>query len=149
MRPLILVAVLGLAGSVRAQEAAPTDCTYQTCALRFEPGLFGPRLVRGVEGVPVGRPGLFGPDLTRAVGTSPEALSYARAYERARTPAIVTATAAGLLFGGMLTGRFSDEVQAGAAVGGLTLLVVRYPFSIRAQRALSRAVWTYNGSLDR
>lgn len=154
LRVLLLVSALTAASPAFAQgEPADSLCTYDTCALRVESGLFSTRLVRGVEGVPVSGLGLFRSSLSEVVGGSERALEHARVYDRTRTPAALTALGAGLLLGlGLATAQddqVSDGVSLGMTLGGLGLTVVSIQLGTRSQRAFSRALWWYNRDLPR
>lgn len=146
----LLVVLLSLATALPATaQLADSLCTYDACALRYEPQFFGAGLVRGTEGVPVDS------DLSTAVATSPLALDYARTYERTRTPAflatlgsvILVAVAATPSDEGLID--FPDGVRLGMTAAGLGLGIVGIRLSFRSQRARSRAVWYYNQSLVR
>jgi hypothetical protein len=145
---LLLCLVLGAAYQASSQPA-DSLCTYDACALRYEPQFFGRGLVRGTEGIPVNA-GLSG-----AVATSPRALEYARVYERTRTPAILTLLGSSLLLAvatpppGDEFIPLSDGARLGLLAGGIGLGVVSIHFTLRGERARSRAVWWYNQSLPR
>ena len=148
---LCFTAVPALAQGAAAG-AGPVACAsggpYEACALRLEPGAFGVRLVRGAGSETVSA-GFLGPNLSGAVESSPDALRYARTYERLRTPGFLSILGAGVLLGvGQATGA-SDEVQLASVVGGLGLTVLGTSLVIRSQRALSRSIWEYNGELSR
>ena len=132
--------------------ATADECTYDLCALRIEPALFGPRIVAGADGAPVGRLGLFGGDLSAAVSSNEVALEQARIYEDARLPSVLAAVGASLLLsvsGASGVAGGDTSVRTGAYVGAVALGVVGIQLGLRSQRAASRAVWEYNRDLPR
>ena len=152
--PLPALLLLLAAPALAQQTPSDAACTYEACALRVEPSLFGLRLVRGAEGAAVAEPRLLGLGplpLSEAVAESPAALTHARTYERSyRTTALLAAGAGVLLFFAVdRDDLFSEEVQAGAAAGTAGLLLASIPFDLRSRRALARAVWAYNAELAR
>ena len=131
--------------------ATADECTYDLCALRIEPALFGPRIVAGADGVPVGRLSLFGGDLSAAVASNEVALEQARIYEDARLPSVLAAVGASLLLSVSSASEVGGDasVRTGALVGAVALSVVGIRLGLRSQRAASRAVWEYNRDLPR
>lgn len=146
----VLLLLLALATALPAS-AQLTDslCSYDTCALRYELGFLGTKLVRGTEGIPVNS------GLREAVAASPRALEYARSHEQTRTPAFLTTLGAAVLAGiaatppkdGLID--FPDGVRLGMTAAGLGLAIVGIRLSGQSQRARSRAIWWYNQSLVR
>lgn len=156
MRYFVLSAFLLVAASARAQDpgaVADSACTYERCALRLEPGVLAPRLVRGpIDAAEVvGHVGVFGSDLSEAVAPSPEALVYAREYERYRTRSLAASLAftAAYVVLFMPDDRVSDTVRAGAGVVGIGASIYGIVLVPKAGRSLARAVWEYNRSLVR
>ena len=144
---LVVLLALGIAIPTEAQ-LADSLCTYDTCALRYEPQFFGAGLVRGIEGVPVDS------GLSSAVAASPRALDYARTYERTRTPAFLAILGSAILAGVAATPPengidLPDGVRLGMTAGAIGLSIVGIRLTNRSQRARSRAVWHYNQSLAR
>lgn len=132
--------------------AAPGACTYDTCALRVEPGFFGRQIVRGADGEPAGRLGLLGSDLGDAVRSSERALEQARIYEGTRLPAVLAALGTGALILAASVARVggdNEELATGALVGAAGLSALGVNLQLRSERALSRAVWEYNRDLPR
>jgi hypothetical protein len=145
---LFVLLALGTALPAAAQ-LADSLCTYDACALRYEPQFFGVDLVRGTEGIPVDS------GLSSAVSGSPQALEYARTYERTRTPALLALFAGTALLAvatpppGDELIPLSDGVRFGLALGGVGLGAFGLHLTYRSSRAQSRAVWFYNQSLVR
>src|SRR4051812_6069916 len=83
-RAFVLAALLVPAsGSAQAGPArVPAGCSYDTCALRVEPGGFlsGPRLLRGRSGEQVARLGMFGGGVHMLLAGPDSAAVYARRY---------------------------------------------------------------------
>jgi len=146
---LLLVVLLALATALpAAAQLADSLCTYDTCALRYEPQFFGVGLVRGIDGIPVDL------GLSEAVAASPRALDYARTYERTRTPAFLTILGSAILAGVAATPPengidLPDGVRLGMTAGAIGLSIVGIRLTNRSQRARSRAIWYYNQSLVR
>ena len=142
---------------VEAPAGSPAVCAYDDCALRIEPEWFGsPRIVRGVDGVPIGRIGFFfGDDLSRAVSGNAPAVDLARRAERLRGQGVLLGLAGGALFYTAFftnygAGSDSDAAVAAAAVlVGAGLTFAGGVVQVRANRAQSRAVWEYNRGLAR
>ena len=146
----LLIVLLALATALpAAAQLADSLCTYDTCALRYEPQFFGVGLVRGIDGIRVDS------GLSKAVSASPRALDYAQTYERTRTPALLTLLGAVILVS--VAGSPSEDgpidlpdgVRLGMTAGAIGLGVVGVSLSFRSQRAQSRAIWYYNQSLVR
>jgi hypothetical protein len=159
-RPHILAAIL-LAALVAPHSAsaqtggaprAPSACTYETCALRIEPAFFwSPKLVRGRTGEEVGRLGGFGGGVDTLLAGPDSAAAYARVY----VTNVRRSAALGLIGGiayvvASVTSngfRDTDDTSVAIALTGAGFAIASIPFTIRAQRSLSRAVWFYNASL--
>lgn len=149
-----LVVALLLCGTraMDAQEAMqPAACTYQSCALRVEPGFFGHVLVRGAAGERIGR--AFSNAKLLMNGDS--SVVYVERYQRAtRTATILQLVGlAGMTaFYAMAMDNRVDRTN-GLAVGAVAVSVVSLyasiPFMIRAQRSLSQAVWWHNSEFGR
>ena len=128
-------------------------CPYDECALRLE----GPRLLRGVQGVPVGRLTLWsGPRLTDLVSTSDSARAYARRFDanynwgsRLSFVGALFLAAVGVdhLRGYQGTMRREHQLELGIS-GGALLLAGGFKLR-RANEALSRAMFWYNRDLPR
>jgi hypothetical protein len=145
---LLLTLLLSAPGTAQAPAGA---CPYHECALRVEPRRTATVLVRGAEGEVVGRVGLFGiPELQGLVAPSDSAVAYARSYQRGAR------VGGGWLMAGtiasvapiFLTG-WSDEARLAGALAGSAATLYGALTLADAQRALSRAIWWYNGTLDR
>ena len=152
-----LLVTLAVAPLADAQTVAPppetasraSSCTYDVCALRIEPGVFGVSLVRGRDGAVVDRGVFFGPDIESAVTDSPLALDHARAYAGARRRSALSVLAAVVLLTSVDSFNTTDEARVGVALGSLGLAVYGSVEAVRAQREASRAIWEYNATLDR
>lgn len=141
-----------------AQTRAIEACSYDECALRVEPRVFGaPRIVRGTFGAPVASLGLFGADVERIVQGADSAVRHARVY-RASQRWAVAATVAGFVLGSVAiaqcddTGFIFPSCSGSAmplAVGALAGTFYGAFEYRRANRALARAVWWYNRGLPR
>ena len=140
-------------GAAQATSRGPENCSYDQCALRVD----GPRLLRGHDGVSVGRLGLLGaPRLVELVGTSDSALVHAREFDANYntgtrlsflgalliTPVIVNALRGG-------TGTMQRNHQVVLTLSGSALILVGGIKSRRAQAALSRALFWHNRDLPR
>jgi hypothetical protein len=134
---------------------ASVGCTYATCALRIEPSAWsGPRLLRGQSGEDVGRLGFFGQGVDPLLQGPDSAANYARQYVHASK---VSATLGLLGFAAYVvtavrTDNFRDHLDDATfatAIGGGGLAIASLPYTLRAQRSLSRAVWWYNAALPR
>lgn len=141
--------MLAQGGAVRA----PAGCTYETCALRVEPGGFlsGPKLLRGRTGERIGSLGMFGGGVDTLLAGPDSAAAYARRYvSNTRTSSTfgllgaIAYVVASVRSDGF---RDTDDTDAAIALTGAGLAIVSIPFTIRAGRSLSRAVWYYNSVL--
>jgi hypothetical protein len=131
---------------------APSTCTYDRCALRVEPGFFSaPRLLRGRAGEQVGNLGMFGGGVDSLLAGPDSAAAYTRRYVSNIRPASTLSllgTAAFIVAAIRSDGfRDTDDTDAAIALTGAGLAIVSIPFSVRAGRSLSRAVWFYNSVL--
>jgi len=150
-----LVAAPLVVGAQPSPARSVAACSYDTCALRVEPGfLSAPRLLRGRAGVDVGRLGAFGGGVDTLLSGPELAAMHTRRYVRE----IRTANALGLLSAvafvvvGTRTDWFRDHASDGEVAIGLTgtaLALVSIPFQLHAKQDLSRAVWFYNAGLAR
>ena len=164
-RLLFLIAVSILVvprASAQAPAVTPAECSYEDCALRVEPRVFGaPRILRGNAAAPVGRIGLFGTDLSRAVSDNEVAYGYARSAEKAQGPILALAIAGGALLAYSVVYYQTDRIVGDnfypqrsdntahtvALIGGFALSAAGGVLQIRASQAQSRAVWEYNRGL--
>jgi hypothetical protein len=151
--------LLSLARGVQAQAPAPqpAGCTYATCALRVEPGFWGPRLVRGAASEEVGgRLTGFGGGVDPLLAGPDSAAFHARTYvQRTRTAGTLGLVAlAGYVVVLWQTDNFrrgEDLNAAGtvAALAGTGAGIAAGVYGLRASRALSRSIWWYNAALPR
>src|SRR4051812_21678540 len=150
-----MLAALATPTAVSAQVGAtraPIACTYETCALRVEPSYFGTaKLLRGRAGEEVGRLGMFGGGVDTLLAGPDSAAAYARRYvSNVRTASTfgLLGTIAFVVASVQSDGfRDTDDTSAAIALTGAGLAIVAIPFTVRATRSLSRAVWYYNSVL--
>lgn len=153
LRASLLILIVS-AGAVGAQSPAPADgCTYDRCALRVEDRA----LVRGAYGERVVALGPFGSGPARVQWLGDSARAQARKYgvenERAQWLGGIGAllSVASIVIaqrddrGWPYTS--DDPLPVALVLGGSGLLLASVPFQLRAQRALSRAVWWHNREL--
>jgi hypothetical protein len=149
------LALLVPCASLHAQTPPPAQCTYDSCGLRFEPGFFGSRIVRGVQGETAAKIGFFNSNIERIVQGSDSATRLARSFREQH----ITGTTVGIIGGALATvsilqldpwddGGDNDLAVAGAIAGGVISLVGA-AIEVKAGRALSRAIWWYNRELSR
>ena len=157
MRSVLFVALVVMPGvtslPVGAQRVAPSECTYDTCALRVESG----KIVRGITGEKVERFGLFGnAEVAKHVRLSDSAVVYARMYERNQVSGfVVLFIGEGVALGAL--GYFDAPLGVGLpsisttrgaiAIGGLGIMLYGARRLSKANRGLSRAIWWYNRDL--
>ena len=160
IRRIVIAVALTLAVpvAVRAQSStasAPVGCTYETCALRVEPRFWGPqRLLRGREGVEIGKLGGFGGGVDTLLAGPDSAAAYARRYVNAAraTNTLSLLSAVAFVVVATRTDWFRDDASDGeVAIGitGVALALVAIPFRVRAEQSLSRSVWFYNAAFAR
>lgn len=150
----LVAAPLAARAQVSAARAA-AGCTYETCALRVEPRFFSPPLLlRGRDGVEVGRLGAFGGGVDSLLAGPDSAAAHARRYvgeiRTANTLSLLSAVA--FVVVATRTNWFRDDASDGdVAVGvtGTVLGLASIPFRVHAVQNLSRAVWFYNAALAR
>jgi hypothetical protein len=152
----LMLAMLAAPERVDAQSAAgarPAGCTYETCALRVEPSFFFPaKLVRGRAGEEVGRLGGFGGGVDTLLAGPDSAAVYGHRYvtdmKRAGTLGLIGAAAYVVVL--VRTNNFRDDAadaDVAIALTGAAFAIASIPFTLRAQRNLSRAIWHYNAAL--
>ena len=147
-----LVAPISMSAQVGAVRA-PTGCTYESCAVRIEPGGFfsGPKLLRGRAGERIGSLGMFGGGVDSLLAGPDSAAAYARRYVSNIRPAStlgLLGTLAFIVASVRSDGyRDTDGTTTAIALTGAGLAIVAAPFAMRASRSLSRAVWYYNSVL--
>jgi hypothetical protein len=152
----VLLAALAAPHSASAQAGgaarAPSACTYETCALRIEPSFFsGAKLLRGRSGEEVGRLGAFGGGVDTLLAGPDTAAALARVYvtnaRRASTLGLIGSIAVIVAYARTDSFRDADDTSLALALTGLGFTIASIPFTLRAQRSLSRAVWFYNAAL--
>jgi hypothetical protein len=157
MRPLLVAAVLALLPSRTPAQPTPRPaaCTYQTCALRVEPGWLGRRIVRGQAGELVANVGLFGPSVVDIVQGSDSATHYAGIYERDHRVATVLIPVGAVLAAIPLVRARPLSGESHSFTGGdwtllgsgILLELIGGGLALHGDRALSRSLWWYNGTL--
>lgn len=151
----VVVAALLAPGSASAQAGparVPVGCTYETCALRIEQGFFSaPALLRGRAGEQVGSLGPFGGGVDTLLAGPDSAAMYARRYvtntRRATTLGLIGSVAFIVAVARTDNFRNGDDVATAFAITSVGFAIASIPFTLRARRSLSRAVWYYNSVL--
>jgi hypothetical protein len=153
---LILLATAQVPRTAPAQSPnaapAPAACTYETCALRIEPSFFAPpKLLRGHSGEEVGRLGAFGGGIDTLLTGPDSAAVYGRRYagdtRRASVLGLIGAAAYVVALARSNGFRDRDGTTTAIALTGAGFAIASIPFTLRATRSLSRAVWFYNAAL--
>lgn len=129
-------------------------CTYETCALRIEPGLFGSAVVRGRQGERVSGISLFGSRVEDAVASAPRAVEHARRAARAQRLSGVLAIGSLVAINAAFyagTSRDLDMLSHSPLLlySALGLSLAGGVVGLGAQREQARAVWEYNATLAR
>jgi hypothetical protein len=150
---LVAAFMLGFGAAPLHAQVDTVGCTYMRCALRVEYSFRGAALVRGTQGERVGGISIFGPGVPLLRNRSDSSGIYARRYlHNARWNAALG------VIGGVALGTaimmlnkegpndFDDRIWVLYGVGAAGLWG-SLPFSLKAQRSLSRAVWWYNATL--
>ena len=145
--------IAGGAMTMEGQQQSPQD-QYDANALRIEISWGKRLLVRGRDGVVVGRIGSGGFDLPAALARSPNAVSeakeFARSYKKANTIAALGILAWGI-GGGVARMDGIDSavaIPAWTAVAAGTFMIGYGGVQLnKAFTALSRSLWWYNRDL--
>jgi hypothetical protein len=151
----LLLGLLAALPTAESQGTTPTSaaCTYDECALRLE----GQRLLRGIQGVQVGRLTLWtGPRLSDLVSTSDSARVYARRFDANYSWGSRLAFLGGLFLAAVAVdhlrgyqGTMRREHELGVGISGGALLLVGGLKLRRANEGLSRAMFWHNRNLPR
>lgn len=150
-----LIIVLALAGSdTGAQERAPANCTYESCALGLTPVWNGLAITRGISQRPIANLGFFWPEDIRPVfADNAQALEAAEQALQTRTVGAILTDAGLVLLGtGLARAGFQrefDGLSKALVVTGATSIGVSIPFQFAADGYLSRAVWWHNRRFSR
>jgi hypothetical protein len=154
LRAVILVVLVAPCSASAQAPAArtPVACTYETCALRIEPSFFSaPKLLRGRAGEEVGSLGPFGGGVDTLLVGPDSAAVYGRRYvtnvRRASTLGFIGTVAFVVAYVRSDRFRDSDDTSSAIALAGTGFALASIPFTLRASRSLSRAVWFYNAAL--
>jgi hypothetical protein len=142
------VVLVSSQGEARAQ-AAPANCTYESCALGLAPRWDGLAITRGISQRPIANLGFFYPgDIRPVFADNPQALEAAEQAIQARTVgAILTDAGLVLLVTGLARAGFQrefDGLSKALTFGGAASIGVSIPFQFAADGYLSRAVWWHN-----
>src|SRR4051812_8732740 len=154
---LLVAPLFSVAASAQAPMtgAAAVGCTYATCALRIEGGLFGQRLVRGAMDERVSTIGAFGGGVDLLLAGADSAVVHAQAYVWNAKRSALLGGAGAIALGvvaahtGGSQSRHVTNGDAVAVVAGAAVLAISVPLELRARRELARAIWWYNGALPR
>ena len=145
------LSALAVAG-VRPAVAQSDSCTWDTCALRLRPALFGRQIVRGQESIKVAGVGFIAGPIGLFRDAPDSVRVHYDAFRRGHN------TAAALVLAGLTgliasTAVFANDGDDGLAAG---LLVASFGFtvagivvSMRAEDHLSRTLWWFNRGLPR
>ena len=154
-----MIACVGLMGTLwcavaegQAPTGIPAACTYRTCALRVEPDFLGAALVRGASNEKVSRIGGFGGGVGVLLAGPDSAARYAHAYVHAKRGSTVLGILAGVAAGIVLvraddSSDWFETTDVVISLVGVGFGLASIPFTIKAQRSLSRSVWWYNAEL--
>lgn len=151
---LAMLAAAPLTATAQSATRAPSGCTYETCALRVEQRFWTPsRLVRGRDGVEVGKLGGFGGGVDSLLAGPDTAAMYARRYVKAaRTSnalALLGTAAVVAMFIHMDDGHDPDGTDIALGVTGVAFGIAAIPIRLHATQSLSRSVWFYNAQFAR
>ena len=127
------------------------DGSYDEKALRLEDH-FGVQIVRGAQGVVVGKVGLFrGIDVSAVVSPSPNAVAEAKAFQHDYTPGMLLAAAGivtmGAAIGASRINGVSQFIPTGITILSVGLLSYGASRLEHAYQALSKSIWWYNRDL--
>lgn len=157
MKCLVLLAAIAIVSLPRESEAqvrAPSNCTYQSCALGLAPVWDGLAVVRGDSEKRVATLGFFLPgDVSSVFADDPDALDAARdAVSIRQIGAVLTDGGLALAATGIARALFRrdwDKLSTALTAAGVASLGVGVPFQFAADGQLSRAVWLYNRRFTR
>ena len=142
--------------SASGTSGIPAGCTYASCALRVERSFLNTHFVRGAAGERVGgNLGGFGGGMEPLLAGPDSAAAYARSYTRnMRTGATLGLLGiAAFVVAAVQSDGFQesdpDALAVGASIASVGFAIASIPFTLRAQRDLSRGVWWYNAALPR
>jgi hypothetical protein len=149
-----LPVALAQAPTVTAARSAPSNCPYEMCALRAEPGFFGGRvLVVGVDGVRTNF-GIHAGGLISVVDRVPAALTEAQLGRRNAVVSTIAGFIGAIGIGIALNGTTNANIDKvgdgqffGALAVGATGAIVAVVQRVFAERHFSRSVWLYNREL--
>ena len=137
--------------TVSGAQSALRNCSYETCALRIEPGFFGGRtLVAGLDGVRSNM-GILGGGLINVVDRVPSALKEAKLGRRNAIVSTIAGIAASLAITVALNGLNGSSINTvgdgqvfGAIALGTAGAITAGVQRVYAERHFSRAIWLYN-----
>jgi hypothetical protein len=127
------------------------DRSYDNNALRLEDH-FGVQIVRGAEGVVVGKIGLFrGVDVSAVVSPSPNAVAEAKIFQHDYTPGMLIASLGiatlGAAIGASRIQGINQMIPTGITIVSVGLLCYGGSRLENAYQALSKSIWWYNRDL--
>ena len=147
------VAVSPALPAVQNSANAPTDCDYNTCALRMKLSRGSWRIIGGAQENQVAKFGLFtAPNLESIVASSPEAQFEARTFRNNYTSGEVLQALGVVLMGAGIAAASANEsavIPFTGVLGGGALLFYGVTRRVRAFNALNKTIWLYNRSLKR
>ena len=137
-----------------AQERAPANCTYESCALGLTPVWNGLAITRGISQRPIANLGFFWPEDVRPVfADNAQALEAAEQALQTRTVGAILTDAGLVLLGtGLARAGFQrefDGLSKALVAAGATSIGVSIPFQFAADGYLSRAIWWHNRRFSR
>lgn len=150
---IIITSTAGFS-SAYAQERAPANCTYESCALGLAPVWNGLAITRGISQRPISVLGFFWPEDIRPVfADNAQALEAAEQAQQTRTVGAILTDAGLVLLGtGLARAGFQrefDGLSKALVLTGATSVGVSIPFQFAADGYLSRAVWWHNRRFSR
>ena len=89
----------------------------------------------------------WAPAVSPLVEASPEAIGFARTYERTRAPRLIGALSSAALL--VLSATLNDDARPYVYAGAAVSLGVGYLFDSKGNRARREAISVYNDSLER
>lgn len=127
------------------------DGNYDEKALRLEDH-FGVQIIRGVQGVVVGKVGMFrGVDVSAVVSPSPNAVAEAKIFQHDYTPGMLMASVGiatlGAAIGASRIQGINQMIPTGITIVSVGLLSYGGSRLENAYKALSKSIWWYNRDL--
>ena len=150
----IIISFTAALATAGAQERAPANCTYESCALGLAPVWNGLAITRGISQRPIAVLGFFWPEDIRPVfADNAQALEAAEQAQQTRSVGAILTDAGLVLLGtGLARAGFQrefDGLSKALVLTGATSIGVSIPFQFAADGYLSRAVWWHNRRFSR